>query len=273
MAERLRLDWLGWSTFLLRPRRGPRVLIDPCVTSLAGFVGAPLGALEGDIVVLTHGHHEHLRDVHRVLRRLDVPVLAPPQVASFLVRRRGIAAGRVSELTPDDPLTLPGLTVTPRAFPHLQKHDVAGKLAILRRDNPWGALAMMTRELPAYLGGWLIIRDQPEEGPFLAFDLQWDRGPRAFLTSEAFTGLLEGDVVEGWAAGPVIDLAIVGVESGQEEAAAALSERLGARRGVAAAVHAPFERFYGKPTVSPERFLRGREDWSFLTPGDRLTLT
>jgi hypothetical protein len=268
----LRLDWLGWSTFLLTPRRGPRVLFDPCVTSLAGFRSARPDRLDADVVILTHGHHEHLRDVHRILRRLDVPVLAPPQVASFLVRRRGIAASRVSVMQPDSPLTLPGLTVLPRAFPHLQKHDVAGKLANLRRDNPVGALAMMGRELPAYVGGWLVIRDQPEEGPFLACDLRWDKGPRALITSEAFTALLDGAEVDRWREGPDIDLAVVGVESGQEASAAALSQRLGAKRLAAAAVHAPFERFYGKPAVRPDAFLGGREDWRFLRPGDRLTV-
>jgi hypothetical protein len=267
----LHLAWPGWSTFLLTPPAGPRVLFDPCVSTLAGFPAARAEDLDADVVILTHGHHEHVRDVHRVLRRLDVPVLAPPQVAAFLRRRRGVASSRLAELRPGSPVELPGLTVIPRAFPHLEKHDVAGKLAILRRDNPRGAAAMIARQLPRYLGGWLVVRDQPEGGPFLACDLRWEGGPRALVTSEAFTALLDADAVDGWRDGPPIDLAVVGVESGQEAAAARLTEQLGARRVAAAAVHAPFERFYGKPPVSAERFLAGRAGWAFLRPGDRIT--
>lgn len=269
---KLHFSWAGWSTFLLAPEAGPRVLFDPCTTPLAGVRAASPGELDADVIVLTHGHHEHLRDVHRVLRRFDGPVLAPPQVVDFLVRRRGIAPGRLVTLRPDAPLTLPGLTVIPRGFPHLQKHDVAGKLANLRRDNPWGALVMFGRELPGFVSGWLVIRDQPEHGPFLACDLRWRGGPRALITSEAFTRLLDPAVPERWREGPPIDLAVVGVESGQETAAAALCLRLDARRVAAAALHAPFERFYGKPVVRPEAFLNERSGWSFLTPGERLTV-
>lgn len=269
----LQLAWTGWSTFLLAPDGGPRVLFDPCMTPLAGFDAALPSELDADVVVLTHGHHEHLRDVHRVLRQLDVPVLAPPQVADFLVRRRGIPRSRVRELRPDVPLALEGITVIPRSFPHLQKHDIAGKLANLRRDNPWGALAMLGRELPGFVFGWLVIRDQPEQGPFVACDLRWASGHRVLVTSEAFTGLLDEGVPERWRRGPPIDLAVVGVESGQEEAAAALTEGLGARRTAAAAVHGPFERFYGKPAVRAEAFVAGRPGWTFLQPGERLTVS
>lgn len=247
------------------------MLVDPCFTPLAGFPAASPADLTGDVVLLTHGHHEHLRDVHRVLRTLDVPVLAPPQVADFLVRRRGLAPHRVSVLHPDEPLELDGLTVVPRAFPHLAKNDVAGKLAILKRDNPWGALGMAAREVGGFVSGWLVIRDQPEQGPFLACDLRWTDGPRAFVTSEAFTHLLPADAVSDWRAGPPIDLAVVGVESEQEEAAADLCRGLQARRVAMAAVHAPFERFYGRPTVDPARAVAGEPAWTFLRPGDRLT--
>jgi len=228
---RARVTWFGWGTF--RVASGGRTLIvDPCVSSLVDEPHAEIADCAADAMLLTHGHHEHIRDAHR----FDLDALAPPQVAEYL----GCAA-----IEPDETLVHAGVSVTARAFPHLDKHDPAGKLAILRRN---GALAAAIRNLPRVLASARAIRGQPDHGPYLAYDLRFD-GVRIFLTCEAFTELLDPDVAEAWGEGGV-DLAVVGVESGQEAAASALARRLGATLTVGAAVHAPFERFYGRPPVT-----------------------
>ena len=69
----------------------------------------------------------------------------------------------------------------------------------------------------------------------------------------------------------MIDLAVVGVESGQERAAAELLDALAPRCAVGAAVHAPFERFYGKPPVEPDRFIaRTARCSSWIRAGESL---
>ncbi len=270
---KLDLAYRGWGTFRIAPEGGPAVVLDPNLTALVGNAAASPDEVLGDVLLLTHGHHEHIRDTHRVARLTASPIVAPPQVVDFLCRRRAMPERRFRVIEPDGSIQLPGLRITARGFPHLPKNDVAGKLAVLRRDNPVGALALSLRNLPSFAFGWQVIREQPEGGPFLAYDLDFEGGPRVFVTCEAFTHLLDAETVSRWAEGRPIDVALVGVESGQEEQAAEHAQRLGARVTVAAAVHAPFERFYGKPEVVPERFLGGRERWTFWPPGTEQRLT
>lgn len=260
----MKATWFGWGTF--RIDADVTVVVDPCVTALIDDPHASVDDCRADVMLLTHGHHEHLRDAHVVARAHDGPIVAPPQVAEYLARRRQLHSPRVRTIDPEGRLDLDGVQVLARSFPHLGKNNPAGKLAILRRN---GALGPVLRSLPRVVSSWMAIRGQPEQGPYLAYDLRFHEGGRVFLTCEAFTELLDPAVAEAWGAGDrPIDLALVGVESGQEEAASELVRRLGARDAVGCAVHAPFERFYGRPPVSPARF-----DWPMLQPGDSVTAT
>jgi hypothetical protein len=273
-VSRLRVAWPGWSTFRLEPERGPAVLIDPCFTPLLDERCARRADLRADLVLLTHPHHEHIRDAHRVARLSPAPFVAPPQVVEHLVGRLGMRRSRFVVIEPEQTVELLGLRVTARAFPHLAKHDLSGKLAILRANHEPASAARLLRFVPRLLASHLVIRRQPEHGPHLAYDLGFEPGPRVLFTSEGFTRLLPLEEAERWGRGArPVDLALVGVESGQEEEAARRAALLGARRVAAAAIHAPFERFYGRPTVAPERFLReGAAGWSMLAPGARRDL-
>jgi len=264
----LRLSWPGWGTFRIEPEGSPSVVVDPCLTPLLDDPVARPADVRAEHVLLTHGHHEHLIDAHRVARLLpDAALVAPPQVVEYLVRRRRVPRERLRPLAPEATVELPGLRITGRHFPHLRKHHVPGKLAILARGHALGAARILARYGHRIAASWLRIREQPEHGPFLALDLEFDGGPRVFVTCEAFTELIDPDEVARWGQGErPIDLAIVGVESGREGVAGRLLDRLAPRRAVAAAVHAPFERFYGRPPVDPARLATG-VPCAFWQPG------
>ena len=185
-----------------------------------------------------------------------------------------MSARRFSIIRPDEELELPGLRVVARSFPHLPKNDVAGKLGILRRDNPLGALSILLRYGLRVAKSWTVIKDQPEGGPYLAYDIYFEHGPRVFLTCEAFTELLSPSHAASWGSGEqVVDLALVGVESGQEEHAAGLLDALAPRYALGAAVHAPFERFYGKRKVEADAFVsRSCVPSGWLRAGERARL-
>lgn len=249
------LRWWGWGTFRIRPPQGgPTVLFDPCISALLEDPFAPIDALDADLIVLTHGHHEHIRDVHRVLRRWPRPILAPQPVADFLVRAGRVPARWITALTPDERLDHEGLTVVPRAFDHVDKHAVSGKVQVLAEHGAWGAVRRLLPQVRAVVQAAWVIRGQPEHGPFLAWDLRWP-GFRAFFGVEAFTDRLTDDRLDAFRDGSAPDLLVVGVESGHEKAAGRQTRRMGARAVVGAAVHAPFERFYGRSRASESDFL------------------
>ncbi|MCO4772998.1 MAG: MBL fold metallo-hydrolase [Deltaproteobacteria bacterium] len=270
----MKLQWLGWSTFRLDVPGGPTLLLDPCVSALLDDRHARLKDLDGaDAILLTHGHHEHIKDLAEVVKHVGpVPILAPTQVREYLIAYRDIPRDRFVTALPGESARIAGVTVRSWAFPHLPKHDVKGKLGNLKRDNPLGAPWLLVRHGPRIVRSWFAIKRQPEFGPFLAYDMDV-AGRRVFFTCEAFTELLESETVRSWrrAAGPV-DLAVVGVESGQEHAAGRLTEELGAGRSVSCAVHATFERFYGKPAVDGESWRGGRADRAVWSVGDSLDL-
>lgn len=265
----VRLSWPGWGTFRIEPEGGPSVVIDPCLTPLLDDPVATEAEVRADFVLLTHGHHEHIIDARRVARLLpSAPIVAPPQVVEYLVRHKRVPRARLIPLAPEATVELAGLRVTGRHFPHLRKNNVAGKLAILGRHHAVGAARILARYGHRVAVSWLRIRRQPEQGPFLALDLDFVDGPRIFATCEAFTELIEPAEVERWGRGRrPIDLAIVGVESGREQVAGRLLDQLAPKRAIAAAIHAPFERFYGRPPVEPAGFVSGVRT-AFWSPGD-----
>jgi hypothetical protein len=269
----IEVSWLGWSTFRLAVQGGPTVVLDPCVSPLLSDPHARLQDVsDADLLMVTHGHHEHLKDVPRLAETLPtVPLLAPAQVREYLVGIHGVDRARVSLAEPDRPLSWEGLRIVPRHFPHLPKNDVGGKLAILRRDNPVGATWLLLRYGPRIVRTWFAIREQPEFGPFLAYDIHV-AGRRILFTCEAFTELIDPDEVARWRGDQPIDLAVVGVESGQESAAARLTDVLAARQSVCCAVHAPFERFYGKLAVRGEDWACGRADRQVWKPGSEIRI-
>ena len=267
----VRVEYPGWGTWRVTGPGMPQLVVDPCVTPLLDESCADQEQVKADIVLLTHGHHEHIRDIHRLPYAKEVPIVAPPQVVDYLVTQRGMDRDRLRTINPSEEIEVMGLRIRAQGFPHLEKHDVAGKLEILRRDNPVGALALLVRFGPQILASWRAIRHQPEEGPYLAYDIRFPRGPRIVFTCEAFTELLSETTVQGWSEDETqqrVDLAILGVESGQEGFAAALLDALAPKRALAAAVHAPFERFYGKAPVCSDRFLsRTRVPTAWIRPG------
>jgi len=270
----LEVAYPGWGTWCIEPSGGPRVVVDPCVTPLLDDPCASLPDVAADIVLLTHGHHEHIRDVHWLPYDESTPIVAPPQVATYLIEQRGMSARRFSVIQPDEELELPGIRVVARSFPHLPKNDVAGKLGILSRDNPLGAVSILLRYGVRVARAWTEIKDQPEGGPYLAYDIYFEQGPRVFVTCEAFTELLRVQQAVSWGRGEqAVDLALVGVESGQEGHAACLLDSLGPRHALGAAVHAPFERFYGKPKVEADAFVgRSSVPTGWLRAGERARL-
>jgi len=79
----LHVTWLGHSAFLLEPPGGKRVLIDPWLDNPR----APSGAKEiapVDIILVSHGHSDHLGNTVEVAKRTGATVVAIFEIALYL---------------------------------------------------------------------------------------------------------------------------------------------------------------------------------------------
>ena len=80
----LSITWLGHGTFLLRSPGGRRIVIDPW---LDGNPSCPPGRTtidEADLVLLTHGHFDHVHDAAAVAKRTGATVVGIFELCQWL---------------------------------------------------------------------------------------------------------------------------------------------------------------------------------------------
>ena len=85
----LQITWLGHSAFLIVTPSGPRILTDPWLGNPS--CPAPLGRAEAllpiDLILLSHGHGDHLGDTVHVARAADAPVVCLFEVGQYLTAK------------------------------------------------------------------------------------------------------------------------------------------------------------------------------------------
>jgi L-ascorbate metabolism protein UlaG (beta-lactamase superfamily) len=78
------LTWLGHSAFRIDSPGGKRIYVDPF---LQGNPKCPASELEPercDLILLTHGHSDHVGDTVRIHERLGCPVIAQVELRAWL---------------------------------------------------------------------------------------------------------------------------------------------------------------------------------------------
>jgi L-ascorbate metabolism protein UlaG (beta-lactamase superfamily) len=89
MANRLEITWLGHATFILRLPNGKRVLLDPWLgnPNCPPAYAKPDALKPIDLILVTHGHSDHLTDVIPAQRATGAPVIAPYELSQYLEKK------------------------------------------------------------------------------------------------------------------------------------------------------------------------------------------
>ena len=106
------LTWLGHSAFRLETPGGRRVYVDPF---LHGNPMCPPGELEperADLIVVTHGHGDHVGDAVALHGRLGCPVVAQVELRRWLVSQGVAEDGMAHSPNKGGTVTVAGLRIT-----------------------------------------------------------------------------------------------------------------------------------------------------------------
>jgi L-ascorbate metabolism protein UlaG (beta-lactamase superfamily) len=81
------LTWLGHGTFLFRTPQGRRILVDPWVKGNPACPDDQKAIAALDLILVTHGHSDHVGDVVEIAGATGAPVVGCFEVCQWLARR------------------------------------------------------------------------------------------------------------------------------------------------------------------------------------------
>lgn len=105
----LAITWLGHSTFIVRTPGGRRVLFDPWLTSNPACPASCKKPPQADLILVSHGHFDHMDDLVLCARDSQAPVVAAFELCDWL-GRKGIQ--NVAPMNKGGSQTIAGLRVT-----------------------------------------------------------------------------------------------------------------------------------------------------------------
>jgi L-ascorbate metabolism protein UlaG (beta-lactamase superfamily) len=110
MAQsRLKITWYGHATFLLQTGGGKRLLFDPWLAGNPSCPDSMKKPPKADVVLVSHGHSDHIDDLLTVARETGAPVVGIFELCDWL-GRKGIA--NVVPMNKGGSVEVSGLRVT-----------------------------------------------------------------------------------------------------------------------------------------------------------------
>jgi L-ascorbate metabolism protein UlaG (beta-lactamase superfamily) len=104
------ITWLGHASFQLKLTDGRLVYIDPWLTDNPACTDALKKVSRCDIILLTHGHFDHIGEVDRLVREFDPVVVGNFELCNILEKKLG--RGRFSGMNTGGSQIIDGLRVS-----------------------------------------------------------------------------------------------------------------------------------------------------------------
>jgi L-ascorbate metabolism protein UlaG (beta-lactamase superfamily) len=145
--EKLNITWFGHSAFLLRAPGGKSVLIDPWLDNPK----APPSAKEIkpiDLILLTHGHSDHVGNTIEVARRTKAPVIAIYEICLYL-QQQGVSTAQ--GMNKGGTMQVDGLKITMVDAKHSSDLDVGG--SVIPGGEPAGFVVEFENGFRVYHAG------------------------------------------------------------------------------------------------------------------------
>jgi L-ascorbate metabolism protein UlaG (beta-lactamase superfamily) len=106
------LTWLGHAAFRIDTEAGTRIYVDPFLNGNPMCPESEREPERCDLVVVTHGHGDHLGDAVAIAKRLDCPVVAPVELRDWLSTAHGLPEDSRQALNKGGTESFAGVRVT-----------------------------------------------------------------------------------------------------------------------------------------------------------------
>lgn len=231
------VHYLGWSGFLLDDG-DVRIAIDPHWSSWRTTGALPsydLTPLTG--IVLSHGHPDHVADVPSLLRlHPKAWVLGDPKVAAWARSKVPEAADRIFMASPNERVERDGATIVLHPGVHVGDSGLAQlrKLLSYARRSPVATARLLraTKDAPGTAGVYTV-------------ELILPSGTRVVHAAETVHRDAPWDAIEAARDDADVDVFLLGVEPGEEDACRAELHRRGSSRTLVFSPHAETRRVFG----------------------------
>jgi L-ascorbate metabolism protein UlaG (beta-lactamase superfamily) len=144
------LTWLGHSAFRVDSPGGKRIYVDPFLTGNPRTPESELEPERCDLVVLTHGHDDHVGDAVALHKRFGCPVVALVELRGFL-SGQGVEENWAHALNKGGTLAVEGVKVTLTDANHSSSWYEDGKFWYL--GEPAGVVLELEDGLRIYFAG------------------------------------------------------------------------------------------------------------------------
>lgn len=148
MFSPLSITWLGHSTFYVRTPGGKHVLFDPWLADNPACPDARKKPAPIDLILVSHGHPDHMGDAISAARSSDAPVVGIYELCHWL-EQKGLA--RCIAMNKGGSVQVAGLTITMTDARHSSGFFVDGQMVYM--GEPAGYVVRLENGLTIYYAG------------------------------------------------------------------------------------------------------------------------